>query len=88
MRLSRDIYTIFNRLTVVLQMPFGLHINNALEHGFYERRQDQIDVWFTSRNAPGTRLDVSDNGWGFDVTKATEGQTADSNVRYGPFNQP
>lgn len=49
-------------------------IGNAIGHGFYEQRHGHIDVWFTGRNASETRLDVSDDGWGFDIDEVTEGR--------------
>lgn len=49
-------------------------VGNAIEHGFYQRRQGRIDLWLTRADAPDTRLDVSDDGWGVHSNKVTEGR--------------
>lgn len=47
---------------------------NAVLHGFYQRRQGQIDVWFIAHGISELRLEVSDNGWGFDLATVLDGR--------------
>jgi hypothetical protein len=48
-------------------------IANSIEHGFYERVMGRIGIRITSREEIGTRIEVSDDGWGFDIATIREG---------------
>jgi hypothetical protein len=48
-------------------------IANSIEHGFYERVMGRIGIRVTSREEIGTRIEVSDDGWGFDSATIREG---------------
>jgi hypothetical protein len=48
-------------------------IANSIEHGFYERVMGRIGIRITSEEEIGTRIEVSDDGWGFDITTIREG---------------
>lgn len=49
-------------------------VGNAVAHGFYERPNGHVDVWLTCRNHSETRLDVVDDGWGFEVALVADGR--------------
>ena len=47
-------------------------VANAMKHGFHERSIGKIGVRVTSDEMSGTRLDISDDGWGIDFPKMRE----------------
>ena len=48
-------------------------IANSIEHGFYERVMGRIGIRVTSREEIGTRIEVSDDGWGLNSATIREG---------------
>ena len=42
-------------------------VGNAIEHGFYGYSRGEIDIRLFSGRAIDTRLEVADNGWGFNA---------------------